>query len=216
MLKLKHQFKLSQNLKMTMRLRQSIGLLALSQKELKEAIRKEIEENPLLEVKSSDESEIANSLPELAGDWRGSVRSVAGGIAPQLVVENTLKTPETLRSHLTFQVQTSALSESEKNLLTLLVFDLDERGYLQTSLDRIAERESVSKTHLKKALCFLQSMDPSGVGARDLKECLLIQIRQMGEDTQDMVALVTDHLEGHKKIKMYLRFPLVWVCLKRL
>ncbi len=112
------------------------------------------------------------------------------------------ETPElTLRDHLVDQVKLLTLSERDQTLLLLLIDAINEHGYLDDQLENIAlqipEVFEVEVLELQTALRHLQNLDPIGVGARDLKECLLLQLEAL-EDTPPGLALakaiVSEHL----------------------
>ncbi len=205
--------KLAQKLKMTPQLQQSLKLLTLPLTELEQTVRNELLENPVLEEiqetvedQSTDEQQNKeNSAVSEVTNWLEFTNSSAlqvtrydhqkqSGVS---VVnwENVVSTRQSLADHLMWQIQMSGFSNEEKAHLTLLVDHLDENGYLRTSLQDIAKESSgTSIAQLQSALKILHTMDPSGVGARNLQECLLIQARHSQEDTTDLITLITKHL----------------------
>ncbi|MDE0119317.1 MAG: RNA polymerase factor sigma-54 [Bdellovibrionales bacterium] len=206
---LKMGMKLAQKLQMTPQLQQSIKLLTLPLMELEQAIRDELLENPVLEEvhdimedQTMDELSNQEELPE-RHTWMEftSTHSVRGPRPSQVKsgsgmfnLENVVSTEKSLYDHLIWQIQMSGFSNQEKAYLNLLVDRLDENGYLKISLDQIANEMGVPLPHLQAALKLLHTLDPNGVGARDLKECLLIQACQNQEDTKDLVHLIEHHL----------------------
>lgn len=201
--------KLAQKLKMTPQLQQSIKLLTLPLMELEQVVRDELLENPVLEEvqdtmeeQSMDELSNQEELPE-RHTWMEftSTYSIRGPRQSQVKMssgvfnlENVISTEQSLYDHLIWQIQMSGFSNQEKAQLNLLVDNLDENGYLKVPLEQIASEAGVSLSDLKKALDLLHTLDPNGVGARNLKECLLIQARQNQEDTKDLVTLIENHL----------------------
>ena len=81
---------------------------------------------------------------------------------------------ETLREHLIWQVQMGDYSSKEKENLYLLVDEIDDTGYLRVSVQQVSQKYEKSFDEIEQALFKLQEMDPVGVGARNLRECLLI------------------------------------------
>ncbi|MCY4512050.1 MAG: RNA polymerase factor sigma-54 [Bdellovibrionales bacterium] len=200
---LKHQMKFSQRLAMTAQLQQSIKLLTLPCQELKETIQKELMENPLLEEKESDNTP---EMPE-RDEWKNQMVSSSFHSFRQkkelsVPFETYTAEPIHLKDHLLWQAQMDSFSEKEKNILSLLISHLNDDGYLPVSLEELRE-SSVLKMHspedFQQALRRLQDMDPPGVGARNLKECLLAQARFMEEDTRDMELLIQNHLPHLEK-----------------
>ena len=110
--------------------------------------------------------------------------------------------PITLLDHLSAQLRLMALSDRDHQLITLLLSHLDESGYLQQSLDEIiaanpSDIEPIEPGEIQVALRLLQSLDPVGVGARDLSECLTLQLQALPAPDQACKAalsIVKDHL----------------------
>ena len=224
---LKMGFKLAQKLNMTPQLQQSIKLLTLPLTELEQAVRSELLENPVLEeiqetaedqpteaLQNKEESRTATKAHNEVTNWLEFTNSTAMPVtrydhqkqsgASVVNWENVVSTEQSLADHLMWQIQMSGFSNEQKAHLTLLVDHLDENGYLQTSLQDIAKESNMNITHLQSALKTLHTMDPSGVGARNLQECLLIQARHSQEDTTNLVTLITKHLPNleHKNFKL--------------
>ena len=201
---MKQGMKLRQGLAMTFRLQQSIRLLTLPCQELKETVQKELMENPLLEAgETASASETFDRE-----DWKqkmvtASFKSFQQRHSVLPSFETYTAERVSLKSHLLWQAQMDSFSEKEKSLLCLLISHLDDRGYLNSSLEELREasgwKTAPSPKDFERALKKLQSMDPPGVGSRNLKECLLIQARFMEEDTGDMKRLIQNHLHNLEK-----------------
>ena len=211
---LKMGLKLAQKLKMTPQLQQSIKLLTLPLMELEQAVREELLENPVLEEvqdtveeQSMDELSNKEELPE-RHTWQEFTNTYSARSPRQSQVrsgsgvfnlENVVSTAQSLYDHLVWQIQMSGFNNQEKAHLNLLVDQLDEDGYLKVSLEQISEDMGVALSDLQKALKLLHTLDPNGVGARNLKECLLIQARQNQEDTKDLITLIENYLSELEK-----------------
>jgi RNA polymerase sigma-54 factor len=225
---LKMSMKLSQQLRMTPQLQQAIRLLQLSRMELETEVRKELEENPVLEeIADSIEddkdhkTQMTEELREaesVAGDtdptkqdefeWENYVESLykppqapssAGNNDEIMNYENVISAEKNLADHLHWQISLMGFNEDERTTLGILINYINDDGYLQTSLEDIAADEHVDVQELKDMLPFLQELDPAGVGARDLKECLLLQARHLEEDTHDLVRVIEHHLSDLEK-----------------
>ncbi len=201
------QLKFSQHLTLTPQLQQSIRLLQLSTLELNQEVELMMQNNPLLEreepaeegvaVRSGEyEGEVvvketpepAESAMAEAGELEWSDASSYG--TPDEDDAFELQAPAqvmSLREHLQWQANLSALSERDRRLVLLLVDALDERGYLTQTLEEIfemlPEELGVGLDELQIGLKYLQHLDPPGVGARDLGECLALQLAGKSEDT---------------------------------
>lgn len=108
--------------------------------------------------------------------------------------ENFLTKRTDLSDHLNWQLQLSRLTDEEKQLGILIIGNLDEDGYLKISLEDISAEAHVPVEKVHEVLVKIQQFDPVGVAARDLGECLLIQLQQMSD--RDLVAekIVTEYL----------------------
>ncbi|HEX4922734.1 MAG TPA: RNA polymerase sigma-54 factor, partial [Bdellovibrionales bacterium] len=229
---MKQSMKLSMQLRMTPQLQQAIKLLQLSRTELETAVRKEMEENPILEEFGEDgpppgepaadpvePRAESNSTIEAQQqseqdprrqdefEWENYVDNTykmnqgAGGPPSEEIMnyENIISTPQSLHDHLMWQMNLHGFNEDEFRIASILVSYIDDDGYIKTPFEEIAQEEGVTAQELEEVLPFVQEFDPPGVGARDIKECLLIQAKQIQEDTHDLVYLINNHLKDLEK-----------------
>ena len=222
---MKQSMNLSQTLRMTPQLQQAIKLLQLSRMELETAVRKELEENPVLEELAEGPSDDGAANDNASGeemqavqadqdpqkqdefDWESYLdtqykpaqSSMSGGNEEIMNYENLISTVQTLYDHLMWQARNFGFNDEEQHLVGILISYIDEDGYIKVPFDQIAEDESVSKEDLESILPFIHEFDPAGIGARDLKECLLIQAKHLQEDTHDLVNLINNHLKDLEK-----------------
>ncbi len=221
---LKLNMKLAQKLVMTPQLQQAIKLLQLSRMELEQTIQEEIMENPVLEdaVSSPEEagSEASGEGGEAKTDDRPEVKeefdlkweeyyldegrseswSNAGGLPDEgPSFEQTLAKSTSLVDHLLWQLGFSSVSEKEKGIGALLIGEIDDNGYLRSSLEEVAVSSEATLESVGNVLKVVQDFDPSGVGARDLRECLLIQIKQLRLAGSLSEVIVSDYLEDLEK-----------------
>lgn len=110
---------------------------------------------------------------------------------------NMAERPETLSDHLHDQLSNYDLTDAERQAADKVIYNLDINGYLPMPLEELVDPDGPQDQlpQLQKALMVVQGMDPPGVGARDLKECLLLQIRPEMPNVRQLQRLVTDHLE---------------------
>ena len=222
---MKQSLNLSQTLRMTPQLQQAIKLLQLSRMELETAVRKEIEENPVLEelaegpgdAEASQSQESAQAESNTTSeqqdpqkhdefDWESylepnykPMQSMAGGNEEIMNYENLISTTATLYDHLMWQMRNSGFNEEEQYLVGILISYIDDDGYIKVPLEQIAEDEGVNKDDLESVIPFVQEFDPPGVGSRDLKECLIVQAQHLQEDTHDLINLISNHLKDLEK-----------------
>lgn len=118
--------------------------------------------------------------------------------------EQTLSKGTSLVEHLFWQLRLSNLSEEDQRIGSMIIGDIDEDGYFRWSIEEVSQETGVSPSEVLRILKSIQDFDPSGVGARDLKECLLIQVNQLGLEGS-LVGSLVSHLEDLEKR----RFPAI-------
>ncbi len=111
------------------------------------------------------------------GDRIAGARESAGAAQDEMPsYEQTLAKPTSLEEHLVWQLGLAGMPEAEKAIARIIIGNIDDDGYLRTSVQDIAADAGVPVESVESALRYVQSFDPAGVGARDLPECLLIQL----------------------------------------
>ncbi len=230
-LELRQQLRLTQQLVMTPQLQQAIKLLQLSRLELLEVISQEMEENPALEDAPGDVAAEGNTGSEAMAALTEphplkpvTVEETARGDidwslyfeeynAPRPVYfeaeerevpkyENFLAWQESLNEHLMWQLLLSGASRTEEQIGSAIIGNLNKDGYLQATVDEIARLTQTDVSEVESVLNKMQSYDPPGVCARDLRECLLIQVKQLGLQDSIVVQIIQDHLK-HVENKNY-------------
>jgi len=224
---LRQSMNLSQTLRMTPQLQQAIKLLQLSRMELETAVRKELEENPILEETQDLKEDDLKRVKEAADtvdpsaentsqdqdpqkqdefEWESYLENsykppqqMGGGNEEIMNYENVISTTESLHDYLNWQAKMFGFAEDELFIAEILINYIDDDGYLLTPLAEIAESEKVKVEDLEDVIKFIHEFDPPGVGARDLKECLLIQAKAIEEDTHDLVNMINNHLKDLEK-----------------
>lgn len=109
--------------------------------------------------------------------------------------ENFVSKKTTLREHITKQLSEVELSSTEQKIAEYLVGLIDNNGYLRTPNEQIAESLKIKISVVAKVRKVIQEMDPVGVGALDLRECLLIQAKDEGYSNDAVIRIISDHLE---------------------
>jgi RNA polymerase sigma-54 factor len=110
-------------------------------------------------------------------------------------IENTLTRPPNLSDHLTWQLSMSDASPRTKEIAQFIIGNIDEDGYLRASEDEIVASGGYTTEEVQLAIQAVQSLDPIGVGARDLRECLLLQLRFLEIDAPLVEVIIRDHWE---------------------
>lgn len=106
--------------------------------------------------------------------------------------DQRLTVPTSLQDHLVWQIRLSDMSDEEREVAGLIIGNLNRDGYLDASLDEIAAMGKVSTDMVERVLAVVQLLDPVGIAARDLRECLLIQARSL-ELEDDLVVRIVEH-----------------------
>jgi len=109
--------------------------------------------------------------------------------------EAALTRRATLSEHLLWQLQMDAIPEEEETAAQFIIGNLDDRGYLRDSVEGIARQAGADEKVVESALARIQGLDPAGVGARDLQECLSIQVRALGIDDPVVVGIIDEALD---------------------
>lgn len=209
---LKQQMKQSLGMTMTPQLQQAIKILQMSVLELQQEVNKELMENPTLEESSGDdgpaETETAPTEKEAkeaaeledwqkyieqsqsAGDYK-STRNTNLDDVP--TYEQIHAKPETLYDHLMWQLRMQVIGDKELEIGEEIIGNLNEDGYLMVLLEEIAATCNVDVPEVEAMLYKVQRFDPPGVAARELKECLLIQLEILEEDDACEM-IVEEHL----------------------
>ncbi len=224
-LQLKQSLSLTQQLIMTPQLQQAIKLLQLSRLELLETINQEMETNPVLDEQSSDEvdeekleeklSEDNKYQPELKAsevtvkeharedmDWEAYLSEYNTGWAeapyePRDLppIESTTAQKTSLSSHLMWQLNMNDFNEVQKEIGIHIIGNVDEDGYLKTSVEEISHVTGYSPEEVTETLKEIQQFDPVGVAARDTRECILIQSRFQDLGGTIFEKIIQDHMD---------------------
>jgi RNA polymerase sigma-54 factor len=196
--KLEIRQKLEQRLKLLPQLWQSLHLLQLPVMQLKEYLEQEFEKNPLLELDEkekslSEEEEIEQ--PEEEPWWIRSKEKISPDEEKKRQYLETLITKaETLQEHLLKQLHFQKLNNKELKIGEELIGNIDEDGYLKIDIEEISKKFKAKKEKIEKVLDLIQTFDPPGVGARDLAECLKIQLKIKGIDNETLNLILDNFL----------------------
>ncbi|MEZ5065490.1 MAG: RNA polymerase factor sigma-54 [bacterium] len=209
---------------MTPRLQQALKLLQMPSLELSAHIEQELLTNPLLEIDEtaepstpepeapeSSEREVSPDDTELDSgrndlDWSeyfdDGFAYQDGGRAEREETEFFERVPvghATLADNLTEQLHLLDLDEETMRVAEYLIGCLDDQGFLAIPLEEVADELAIDVESALRALRRVQELEPAGIGARNLPECLLIQLRQRGEAAGLAAAVVEHHFEAFKQ-----------------
>ncbi|HAH9886656.1 TPA: RNA polymerase factor sigma-54 [Escherichia coli] len=220
------QLRLSQQLAMTPQLQQAIRLLQLSTLELQQELQQALESNPLLEqidtheeidTRETQDSETLDTadaleqkeMPEelpLDASWdtiytAGTPSGTSGDYIDDELPVYQGETTQTLQDYLMWQVELTPFSDTDRAIATSIVDAVDDTGYLTVPLEDILESmgdEEIDIDEVEAVLKRIQRFDPVGVAAKDLRDCLLIQLSQFNKTTpwlEEARLIISDHLD---------------------
>ncbi len=210
--------KLSHRLILTPSLQQAIKLLPLTTLELAEVLDQEVMENPLLEevpvqetlsaeeiaqqeAKEEAENKADDPLKDIDIDkffedyFDDSRRGRRAEVPEAPPIENTLTESTDLYDHLLWQLHMTVSDELTTEIGDAIIQNLDEDGMLRMPLEDVANMGPYPMEEVERALTTVQALDPAGVAARDLTECLRIQLRVLGLENSPADVMVRDHLK---------------------
>lgn len=173
------------NLVMTMELRQAIAILQYSTIELYEYLQNQELENPLIELKDREDVHFD----------RGEIPIRSTGEESKNPIDFLPDDRKNGRESLLEQIAWMDITDKERALLNYLVFSLDENGYLPLQEEEISSELGLDTEEVRLGIEMLQNLEPAGTGARNLAECLYLQVRYHYPDECITEKIIQDHLE---------------------
>jgi RNA polymerase sigma-54 factor len=207
-------------------LQQSLLILQAPLLELRNLVQQEMETNPVLEELATDPNpeerdeksaaadeefkEEFDQLAKLDNEWRDymaqsstySARSQEDEEKRQFFFDS-IATQETLQQHLMGQLNQTALDTKDRKTAELIIGNIDDNGFLQATPQEMAMNTGIAQEDFETILTLIQSFYPPGVGARDLRECLLIQLKREGKQNSLEYKIIAEHMQDLGKR----RFP---------
>lgn len=187
---------------LTLQLQQAIRLLQLSQLELTEAIEQELKENPILEVTEKEEKEEPEEpvqeevdMTEFLNRYTSSEEFMGRDDREYPDYENIVKKPSNLRDYVRWQVGLSAFDPNERIAAEWIIENIDDNGYLAYPVPEIAKSSEFPVGLLENVLTKIQKLDPPGIGARSLKECIYLQYEAKGEKDPVFEEIVSTYFD---------------------
>ncbi|HEV2994891.1 MAG TPA: RNA polymerase factor sigma-54, partial [Chthoniobacterales bacterium] len=207
-------------------LQQSLLILQAPLLELRNLVQQEMETNPVLEelaiepsAEEAGESDAAadaqfkeefDKLAKLDEEWRDYMAQSSSYTGRSQEAEDkrqfffdSIPTQETLQQHLMGQLNQTVLNANDRKSAELIIGNIDDNGFLQTTPEEMALNTGIPQEDFEHMLTLIQSFYPPGVGARDLRECLLIQLKREGKQNSLEYRIITDHMQDLGKR----RFP---------
>lgn len=192
----------TQKLALTPQMEQSLSVLQMGTEELNQCIEEEVLSNPMLDyAKEPEKKEVRRSQGEGIGYYSRKktedtdYQSYLNAIADE-------KSEDTeLAEYLRMQLYTKKISPRRQKIGEYLIECLEESGYLKMDIDELAKGIGLSKEELEREIRFMQTLEPCGVFARDLKECLLLQVQgeeQMQRQARLLIEKYLDEIAQNK------------------
>lgn len=192
----------TQKLALTPQMEQSLSVLQMGTEELNQCIEEEVLSNPMLDyAKEPEKKEVRRSQGEGIGYYSRKktedtdYQSYLNAIADE-------KSEDTeLAEYLRMQLYTKKISPRRQKIGKYLIECLEESGYLKMDMDELAKGIGLSKEELEREIRFMQTLEPCGVFARDLKECLLLQVEgeeQMQRQARLLIEKYLDEIAQNK------------------
>ena len=224
----KLQIRLSQKLILTPSLQQAIKLLPMTTLELMDKLNQEVVENPLLEEVTTEELQQLDAETQIEGfeptpealsekqdTWDDADYEYFFGeylderYRPKIPrevknpppIENTLSTGGSLSEYLMWQLSAVSDGDLTQTIGIAIIGNIDDDGYLVASTGEILAMGPWSKSDVERVLAIIQEFDPVGVAGRDLRECLLLQLKHLGMENTHSETIIRDHitlLQQHK------------------
>jgi RNA polymerase sigma-54 factor len=205
---------------MTPEMVQAVKILQLSRQELDSLVRSELMDNPVLETESEndgpaseedmrdtpaeseseredrvEQQELINAYLEDGELDDISYRQSSGIRDEKPSFEQFTSSEETLREHLMAELQLTEQSSTKKRIGEYIIESLDDNGRMTSSEEEIAQALGTSLSNVRKELEVIRTFEPIGVGAKDLAQCILIQLDYIGEADENYEILLNEHLE---------------------
>lgn len=192
----------TQKLALTPQMEQSLSVLQMGTEELNQCIEEEVLSNPMLDyAKEPEKKEVRRSQGEGIGYYSRKktedtdYQSYLNAIADE-------KSEDTeLAEYLRMQLYTKKISPRRQKIGEYLIECLEESGYLKMDMDELAKGIGLSKEELEREIRFMQTLEPCGVFARDLRECLLLQVQgeeQMQRQARLLIEKYLDEIAQNK------------------
>src|SRR5438270_5012903 len=199
-------------------LQQSLLILQAPLLELRNLVQQEMETNPVLEelpgeltpeerngAESSADDNFKEEFEKLATldeEWRDYMAQSASYTGRSQEAKDkrqfffdSIATQETLQQHLMGQLNQTSLNADDRKAAELIIGNIDDNGFFQSTPEEMGLNSGIPKEDFERMLALIQSFYPPGVGARDLRECLLIQLEREGKQNGLEYKIISEHME---------------------
>lgn len=168
--KLSQNQKFLQKMALTPQMRQSLNILGMSINDLAEYVDFAVSQNPFLQ-----------KLIDQTSRDRHKKDHISHSLEPSQGYEKTLKQDENPRLSLLSQVKLAGITDDELEIAEYLIYEMDDNGYIDIDIEEAAGDLGVDAEEIHKCLSHIKSMEPAGIGACDIRECLKLQLERQGK-----------------------------------
>lgn len=185
----------------THRLGHSLEILQVSALELRDALLKELQTNPVLEELPLESFSLDHPPPpsvkdpifEKSKNWQNDYENQTDSIQKRQHILDSIVAEKSLQEHIMEQAKFSAGTPEELSALEFLVGTLDDKGLLPPPLQELVKLSHFSETIIKNALKILKNCDPPGIGSKNIQECLLVQLEAEGKQNSLAAEIIKNH-----------------------
>ena len=192
----------TQKLALTPQMEQSLSVLQMGTEELNQCIEEEVLSNPMLDyAKEPEKKEVRRSQGEGIGYYSRKKTEDTDYLSYHNAIADEKSVDTDLAEYLRMQLYTKKISPRRQKIGEYLIECLEESGYLKMDMDELAKGIGLSKEELEREIRFMQTLEPCGVFARDLKECLLLQVEgeeQMQRQARLLIEKYLDEIAQNK------------------
>lgn len=204
-LELKQNLKTTQRLSLSTELKHSITILGLSRSELESHVSQELEKNPCLvsggqtEASEKQMQELSRAFQNLKQSSKSSSLPRDDSMMPRVREYADKRSEQSLHDHLFEQLNLMRLSEYEMECIEVLLQYIDDNGFLSLDLNEIIAQHSMHTADMEYALSVVQKCEPAGVGARNLQECLLLQLDRQEKKPAHVESILREYWHDFEK-----------------
>jgi len=180
---------------------EELKILQMSNIELENYIEIQLTENPLLDLENNEDSEMAETNQCNTDFYNEYEYYIKETFSEKKDFTEYSSAPVTLKQFLLSQIREIIIPDRNKNTIIYLIENINDDGYLNTTVSEIARDLKVSEKVVRQSLKIVQELEPAGLGARNLKECIWLQLLRKGQVDDNITNVIKNHLKPLAKRK---------------
>ncbi|WP_028829451.1 RNA polymerase factor sigma-54 [Proteocatella sphenisci] len=186
----------TQKLQITKELKQAIEMLNMNNQEVESIITEEVRENPVLEIESKEEIDWSKFANDMKNVVTHQSKSYVEDEDNESNPENYIQAPVNIYDYLEKEISSLKLDASEKEIAYYIIERVNDSGYFTASIEEAVTLLGIDEEAFINVLKKVQNIEPTGICARNLKECLLLQLAKHYEKDDIVIKLVENELEN--------------------